>query len=226
MTELTNPEENHLLKYCMKSEYNTWLALAIGQIYPNLQEETMMTELTDEEKKFLVDYCLKPGNTRLALAISQIRPKLREKIVSSFLKKLDKSVREKLNSQWCTCVSDPKTIMKEQEETSIYVMTTKKRGIEIQIHLALYKGVDLFVGTPVGEGDWPEDDLVDFLKCGDRKLNKNKWWHWWFKPEKEHMSIKSVEALSTLNDGQKSEYFTAELVHFAEAISKALEARR
>ena len=180
-----------------------------------------MRELTAEEKEFLVDYCMKPENTRLALEIGQIYPKLQEKIMSSFLKELDKSVKKGLKErdcQWQTCIL--KTNPEEGEEPSIYVMTMKKHGIKI--HLARYKWQDLFVGTRV-EGKWPKDDLTGFLKCGDRKLNtNNKSWHWWFNPKEKHRSIGSVEALSTLNDGQKIEYFTAELVRFAEAISKEL----
>ena len=187
-----------------------------------------MRELTAEGKEFLVDYCMEPENTRLALEIGQIYPKLREKIVSAFLKELDESVKKGLKErgcQWQTCI--PKTNPEEGEEPSIYVMTMKERESEIQIHLARYKWAALFVGTRVGQGKWPKDDLADFLKCGDRKLNtNNKSWHWWFNPIEKHRLIGSVEALSTLNDGQKIEYFTAELVRFAEAISKELETRR
>lgn len=181
-----------------------------------------MRELTAEGKEFLVNYCMEPENTRLALEIGQIYPKLREKIVSAFLKELDESVKKGLKErgcQWQTCI--PKTNPEEGEEPSIYVMTMKERGIEI--HLARYKWQDLFMGTRVGQGNWPKDDLAGFLKCGDRKLNtNNKSWHWWFNPKKKYRSIESVEALSTLNDVQKIAYFTAELVCFAEAISKEL----
>lgn len=181
-----------------------------------------MRELTAEGKEFLVNYCMEPENTRLALEIGQIYPKLREKIVSSFLKELDKSVKkglEERDCQWQTCI--PKMNPAEGEEPSIYVMTMKERGIEI--HLARYKWEALFVGTRVGQGKWTKDDLAGFLKSEDRKLNtNNKIWLWWFNPIEKHRSIGSVEALSTLNDGQKIEYFTAELVRFAEAISKEL----
>lgn len=185
-----------------------------------------MRELTEEEKVFLVDYCMKPENTRLALEIGQVYPKLREEIVSLFLKELDKSVKkglDKRNCQWQTCI--PKTNPEEGEEPSIYVMTMKERGIKI--HLARYKWQALFVGTRVSQECWPKDDLSDFLTCGDWRLNtNNKHWHWWFNPIEKHRFIGSVEALSTLNDGQKIGYFTVELVRFAEAISKALEARK
>ena len=181
-----------------------------------------MRELTAEGKEFLVNYCMEPENAKLALEIGQIYPKLREKIVSSFLKELDKSVKKGLEGrdcQWQTCI--PKMNPAEGEEPSIYVMTMKERRIEI--HLARYKWEALFVGTRVGQGKWPKDDLAGFLKSGDRRLNtNNKIWHWWFNPIEKHRSIGSVEALSTLNDGQKIEYFTAELVRFAEAISKDL----
>ena len=183
-----------------------------------------MRDLTAKEKEFLVDYCMEPENTRLALEIGQIYPKLREKIVSAFLKELDESVKKGLKErgcQWQTCI--PKTNPEEGEEPSIYVMTMKGREREIQIHLARHKWEALFVGTRVGQEKWPKDDLAGFLKCGDRKLNtNNKSWHWWFNPIEKHRFIVSVEALSTLNDGQKIEYFTAELVGFAEAISKEL----
>lgn len=185
-----------------------------------------MRELTEEEKVFLVDYCMKPENTRLALEIGQVYPKLQEKIVSLFLKELDESVKKKLKDrdcQWQTCI--PKTNPEEGEEPSIYVMTMKEQGIKI--HLARYKWQDLFVGTRVGQGCWPKDDLSGFLTCGDWRLNtKNKYWHWWFNPIEKHRSIGSVEALITLKDGQKIAYFTDVLLRFAEAISKALEARR
>lgn len=189
-----------------------------------------MPDLTPEERNFLIDYCMRPENTKIALEINQCYPELRKKIVSSFLKELDRSIERKLDEcefgcQWQTCV--PQTNPEVGDSSSLYIMTMKKRGIEI--HLALHKGTDhLFVGTPrENERNWPNGAFESFLNCVNRKLNTcDPSWLWWFRPEQEHMSIKSVEALSTLNDGQKSKYFTAELVHFAEAISKALEARR
>ena len=186
-----------------------------------------MPDLTPEERNFLIDYCMRPENTRIALEIYQCYPELRKKIVSSFPKKLGTSITKELKEcececQWQTCV--PQTNPEVGGSSSLYIMTMHTRGIEI--HLALDKGTDhLFVGTPrENEKNWPNGAFESFLRCVDRKLNTcNQSWLWWFSPEQEHMSIKSVEALSTLNDGQKSEYFTAELVYFAEAISKALE---
>ena len=187
-----------------------------------------MPDLTPEERNFLIDYCMRPENTRLALEIYQCYPKLREKIVSSFPKKLDKSIKKELKEckcecQWQTCV--PQTNPEVGDSSSLYIMTMKKRGIEI--HLALYKRKDLFVGTPKeNEENWPNGALESFLKCVDRSLNKgDPSWLWWFKPRDIHMSIESVETLSTLNDGQTITYFTPELMHFAKTISKVLETR-
>ena len=180
-----------------------------------------MRDLTPEDEKYLVKYCMEPKNILLALAIGQIRPKLREKIVSLFLKELDESVKKELKErdcQWQTCISDPETIKKEQGDPSIYVMRDRN-GIEI--HLGANRGTNLFVGTPKGQGAWPRG-LRGFLERKDLELKKHTNWRWWFEPEQEHMSIKSVEALSTLNDGQKSDYFTYVLVRFAKAISKEL----
>ena len=87
--------------------------------------------------------------------------------------------------------------------------------------LVLTEGQTCYVGTPKGQGAWPRG-LRGFLERKDLELKKHTNWRWWFEPEQEHMSIKSVEALSTLNDGQKSDYFTYVLVRFAKAISKEL----
>ena len=182
-----------------------------------------MRDLTAEDEKFLVEYCMKPENIWLALAIGQVRPKLREKIVSLFLKELDVSVKKRLEERDCrhwqkTCVSDPKTIMKERGEPSIYVIKDQ-RGIEI--HLCAYRGTDLFVATPT-KGDWPSG-LNGFLERKDLELKRDGNWRWWFDPAEDY---KKIEPLSKLNDHklrcEKIEYFTDKLVLFAEAISKEL----
>ena len=187
-----------------------------------------MPDLTPEERNFLIDYCMRPENTRIALEIYQCYPELRKKIISSFLKKLDMSIKRELEEcececQWQTCI--PQTNPEVGGSSSLYIMTMKKRGIEI--HLALYNRTDLFVGTPrENEDNWPNGALESFLRCVVRSLNKgNRLWLWWFKPRDIHMSIESVEALSTLNDCQTITYFTPELMHFAKTISKVLETR-
>ncbi len=102
-----------------------------------------MRELTPEEEKYLVKYCMESKeNTRLALAIGHIQVQLRAKILSSFLKKLDKNVRKKLEAcgrlrQWKTKVIETK-VRNESDSTReenrfestraekiIYVMTMK-----------------------------------------------------------------------------------------------------
>ena len=186
-----------------------------------------MRDLTPDDEEYLVKYCMEPKTIWLALAIGQIRPKLREKIVSLFLKELDESVKEELKDkerdcQWQTCISDPETIKKEQGDPSIYVM--RDRG-GIEIHLCAHIGTDLFMGTPAEKGAWP-NGLNGFLERTDLELKTgNSKWRWWFDP-KCHRSIGSVEALSKLNNDElrrgKIEYFTAELVRFAEAISTEL----
>ena len=187
-----------------------------------------MRELMAEEEKYLIKYCMESKeNTWLALAIGQIYPKLRKKIMSSFLNELDNSVIKRLKGrdcQWQTCI--PKTNPEKGGEPSIYVMTMKERGIEI--HLVRYKWQALFVGTPVGQGNWPRDDLAGFLEREDLGLNtKNRHWHWWFNPAENHRSIGCIEALSKLNDDElrrkEVDYFTDDvLVCFAEAISREL----
>ncbi len=185
-----------------------------------------MRELTPEEKKYLVKYCMKSKeNTWLALAIGHIQVQLREKIVSSFLKKLDESVERLLNErncQWQTCIPTANLQVGDKDSWSLYIMTMQERGIKI--HLARYKCQSLFVGTPKSNGDWPNGALKSFKELVGRRLHTgNKNWLWWFNPTEDHRCIRSIEALSTLNSNQKIKYFTAELVCFAEAISKALE---
>ena len=58
-----------------------------------------MPDLTPEDRDFLIDYCMEPENTWLALEIYQCYPELREKIVSSFPKKLDKSIKKERNDK-------------------------------------------------------------------------------------------------------------------------------
>ena len=187
-----------------------------------------MPDLTPEERNFLIDYCMRPENTKIALEIYHCYPDLREKIVSSFLKKLDKSIETELKEceyecQWQTC--PPQTNPEVGGSSSLYIMTMKKRGIEI--HLALFRRKALFVGTPrENEENWPNGALESFLECVDRSLNTgDPSWLWWFGPRESFMSIESAEALSTLNGGQTITDFTAELMHFAKTISRVLETR-
>ena len=186
-----------------------------------------MRDLTAEDRDFLVDYCMKPENTWLALAVGQVQLELKTAIVSSFVEKLDKSVKDELEKRglnWKRTI--PKTNL--EKEGPIYMMTMKDPEIEIQF---LYEGGEqknLYVGTPVSNGDWPIE-LKGFLEREDLGLKiNNKYWHWWFDPAKNHKSIGSIEALSKLNEDkvrcEKIAYFTAILVSFAEAISKELEA--
>ena len=67
-----------------------------------------MRELTAEEEEYLVKYCMEPRNTWLALAIGQINPMIERRILSLFLKKLDKSVKKEIESRddlrWQTCI--------------------------------------------------------------------------------------------------------------------------
>ena len=50
MRDLTPEEEKHLVKYCLESKDNTWLALAIGQIQPALEMEILDRFLEDLDK--------------------------------------------------------------------------------------------------------------------------------------------------------------------------------
>ena len=229
MRELTEEEKECLVTYCMKPK-NTRLALAIGHIQ-QLREKTvpsfLMRALTPEEEKYLEKYCMESKeNTRLALAIGHIQLQLREKILSSFLKKLDESDEGELNTrncQWQTCI--PTANLQVGDKDSWSLLTMQKQGIKI--HLARYKWQSLFVGTPKSNAaNWPNGALKSFKELVGRRLHtRNNNWLWWFNPTEDHRCIRSIEALSTLNSSQKIKYFTAELVCFAEAISKALEAQ-
>ena len=236
MRELTDKEEKDLVKYCMEPK-NTRLALAIGQVIPTLigsheshAEETMMSELTDEEKEFLIDYCMKPENARLALAIGQVIPTIERRILSSFLEKLDKSVKKEIESRddlrWRPCI--PKKDLEEEDLkekfTILYVMTMENQ--EVEIHLGLFnwnsgpKERELYVGTHKKiEGrtiHWPNEKLADFLNHPDIKKDDSRHWRSFSTPI--HRYINNVKSLSTLNDelkGGKIKYFTGELVCFA-----------
>ena len=179
-----------------------------------------MSDLTAEERDFLVSYCMKPDNTWLALAVGQVQLELKTSIVSSFVKGLDEGVKDELEKR---SLNWKRTIptMNLEEEKPIYVMTMQDRGIKIQfVHV---KG-DLYMGTPKSNGDWPAD-LTDFLKREYPELKtNNQFWHWWFNPVENHRCIRSIEALSKLNDNTvKINYFAAKLVCFAEAISGYFE---
>lgn len=247
MRELTNKEEKDIVTYCMKPE-NTWLALAIGQIQPELRVsygshagEIMITELTDEEKEFLVDYCMKPENTWLALAIGQVNPKLERRILSLFLEKLDESVKKEIERRddlrWRTCI--PKKDLEEEDLkerlTILYIMTMEYRGKDIEIHLGLYdwhtkdKHRELYMGTHEKRENkemyWPKECLKGFLNkpyIEDPSTVDGISRLWWFCPIECHRRINTIKALSTLNDGPKIKYFTDQLVCLAEDISREL----
>ena len=197
-----------------------------------------MRELTAEEEKYLVKYCMEPGNTWLALAIGQINPTLERRVVSSFLKKLDKSVKGELMNRsplWRTYI--PKKDLEEEDlkekYTILYVMIMEDQGIEI--HLGLFnwnsgpKERELYVGTHKERENktvpWPPT-LTDFLSRPDIEPS-NESRYWWSCSREGDRYIKKIGDLSMLNDevkGTKIAYFTTELVRFAEAISKELEA--
>ncbi len=199
-----------------------------------------MRDLTSEDEDFLVKYCMEPENTWLALAIGQIQTKLERRIVSSFLKKLDKSVERELKERerglhWRTNI--PKEDLEEEdlkEDFSIlYVMTMED---QVEIHLALWrwnrgnKDRELYVGTHKEIGNrkvpWSKDKLAGFLSKPDIMQDNGR--HWWFPPTKRHRYIKDIKDLSTLNDDklrcEKIAYFTDVLVRFADTISEELGA--
>ena len=196
-----------------------------------------MRELTAEEEEYLVKYCMEPGNTCLALAIGQINPMIERRILSSFLKKLDKSVKKEIEKRddlrWQTCI--PKKDLEEEDlkekYTILYVMTMEDQGIEI--HLGLFnwnsgpKERELYVGTHKERENktvpWPPT-LTDFLSRSDIEPS-NESRYWWSCSREGDRYIKKIGDLSMLNDEDKSTkiaYFTTELVRFAEAISKEL----
>ena len=193
-----------------------------------------MSDLTAEERDFLIDYSMKPENICFALAIGHIQVQLREKILSSFLEKLDESVREKLEAcgrrwQWETMALEMnlklqgnRTGLKVQGSEEIYVMTMKDQ--EIKIYLS-YDGEDIFVGTPAANEACPQaEDLSGFFEDTGLSLNSNNYWRWWFYPKERH---KPFDDLYTLHDDElkrkKIAYFTDILVLSAKAISKKLE---
>ena len=193
-----------------------------------------MRELTAEERDFLIDYCMEPKNIWLALAIGHIQVQLREKILSSFLTKLDKSVREKLEAcgrhrQWETKVlrtnmkvQGNRTGLKVQGNENVYVMTMKDQ--EIEIYLSYWGGI--FVGTPASNEACPQaDDLSGFFRDTGLILTSNNSWRWLVYPEESH---KSFDDLCTLHDDElrreKIKHFTDILVLSVKAISKSLEA--
>ena len=192
-----------------------------------------MITITPEEKKFLVDYCMESEeNTWLALAIGQIQPALRMAIVrksmskSSFLKELDRKVREKLEEGGLHCWKTryPETYLKLPMRGDLYLMTMEAPKIEICLD---YEGEDLFVGTPEKYKTCPEaDHLTSFFEGTNPNLKSDAYWRWWFWLEGDH---RRLEGLSTLHEDQelkreKIAYLTDILVRSAKAISEALEA--
>ena len=186
-----------------------------------------MRTLTPEEEKFLVNYCMESKeNTWLALAIGQIQTKIWAKILSSVLCQLDKSVKERLKKvddlNWEPMI--PKLNLAWDDK--IYQMTMKDRDIEIDLYHSgrgLFVPRDLFLGTPAEFKDCPQaDDLTEFFKGTNLKLESNPGWRWWFYLEGEH---RSLEELSILHEDQelkreKIAYLTDILVSSAKAISK------
>ncbi len=196
-----------------------------------------MGELTAEEKEFLVDYCMKPENTRLALEIGQVTPMIERRILSSFLCKLDKSIKKEIESRddlrWRTYI--PKKDLKEEDlkekYTILYVITMEDQGIEI--HLGLFnwnsgdKERELYVGTHKKRENrtvpWP-DTLTDFLSRSDIETSDESR-YWWVCSREGDRYVKKIGDLSMLNAEVKgTKYFTTELVRFAGAISEELRA--
>ena len=230
MGELTAKEKVFLVNYCMESSKNIWLALAIGQIQSDLEKEIVSSFVKEKEKEFLVNYCMDPKNRELALAIGQIQSDLEKEIVSSFVKELDKSVKRELKDRglhWETSV--PETDLEVKKGNAIYVMTTRtmsKRRIEI--HLSLWNGEELYVGTPTKKA-WPKNVFKDFKTDFEHENesiweDKGNYRQWVFYPTYWHRYIETIESLSTLNEGLETAYFTDKLVRFAAAISRRLEA--
>lgn len=226
MGELTAEEKEFLINYCMESSKNIWLALAIGQIQSDLKKEIVSSFVKEEEKEFLVNYCMEPENRELARAIGQIQSDLKKEIVSSFVKELDKSVKRELKDRglhWETSV--PETDLEVKKGNAIYVMTTRtmsKRKIEI--HLSLWNGEELYVGTPKKKA-WPKNVFTDFkTDFENESIWEDKYRQWFFCPTYWHRYIETIESLSTLNEGLETAYFTDKLVRFAAAISRRLEA--
>lgn len=224
MGELTAEEKEFLVNYCMESSKNIWLALAIGQIQSDLEKEIVSSFVKEKEKEFLVNYCTEPENRELALAIGQIQSDLKREIVSSFVKELDTSVKRELKDRglhWKTSV--PETDLEAEGGNAIYVMTTRtmsKRRIEI--HLSLWNGEELYVGTPKKKA-WPKNVFTDF-KDENESIWEDSLSHrqWYFCPTEGHRYIETIESLSTLNECLEITYFTDELVRFAESISRIL----
>lgn len=199
-----------------------------------------MRELTPEEEKYLVKYCMESKeNTWLALAIGHIQVQLRAKILSSFLKKLDKNVRKKLEAcgrlrQWKTKVIETKVIetnlivqgkrtgLKVQgKEKIIYEMTMEDQ--EIKIYLGYWENI--FVGTPAANEACPTaKDLSDYFQDTGLILTPANSWRWQSYLQDSH---KSFDDLCTLHDDElrqeKIEHFTYILVLSAKAISESLE---
>lgn len=194
-----------------------------------------MREPTNEEKDFLVDYSMESNkNIWLALTIGSVIPTIERRILSSFLAKLDESIKKEIESRddlhWRTCI--PRKDLKEEDLenfTILYVMTMEDQGIEI--HIGLYdwntpkKHRELYIGTHKERENkkvrWPAEHLKGFL--GKSSILKDKTpRHWWFCPAEYHRYFNTIEALSTLNDGPNIKYFTNQLVCLAGDISREL----
>ncbi len=187
-------------------------------------KETKMRDLTPEDEKYLVEYCMQPENTWLALAIGQIQPELKGKIVSTFVRKLDESVKEALkNIEMCgfrleTCV--PETKLEEKKTYSLFILKVQR----IEIHLGIWGGGYLLVKMPAGtELDPRWDEVISDMGV---KLKSSASGCWFDAEERHH--IRSVEALIALQDdeirGEKIAYFTDILVRLVRNILKVLEA--
>ena len=196
MRELTPEEEKYLVKYCMESKENTWLALAIGHIQVQLREEILSSFLMELDK-----------NVSKKLAACGRLWQWKTKVLETNLK-----------------VQGNRTGLKVQGNENIYEITMEDQEEDQEIKIYLGYWGDIFVGTPAANEACPTaEDLSDYFQDTGLSLISEDSWRWKSYLKDSH---KSFDDLCTLHDDElrqeKIEHFTYILVLSAKAISKSL----
>ncbi len=195
MRDLTPEEEKYLVKYCMESKENTWLALAIGHIQVQLRKKILSSFLMELDK-----------NVREKLKASGRLWQWETKVLETNLK-----------------VQGNRTDLKVQGKENIYEMTMEDQ--EIKICLGYWGDIFVGTPACAANEACPTaEDLSDYFQDTGLNLISEDSWRWKSYLTDSHKSFDDLCTLHDDELRQeKIERFTYILVLSAKAISKALE---
>ena len=193
MRELTAEEKEYLVKYCMESRENTWLALAIGHIQVQLREKILSSFLTELDKS--------------------VSKKL--EACGRLLQWETKVLETNLN------VRGNRTGLKVQGNENIYEMTMEDQ--EIKIYLGYWGDIFVGTPAANEACPTARDLSDYFQDTGLSLISEDSWrWKAYLKDSHKSFDDLCTLHDDELRQ-EKIEHFTYILVLSAKAISKSLE---